>query len=67
MSQLTAASVAKTVPGGPAVSMLQCKCAYGSPAGLSGECEQCGRKEMLGIQTKLAISKPSDPYEQEAD
>ncbi len=47
--------------------LLQRKCACGGSAGLSGECEECGKKKMLGIQTKLAIGEPGDQYEQEAD
>jgi hypothetical protein len=34
---------------------------------LTGKCEECGRKDMLGLQTKLAVSEPGDRYEQEAD
>ncbi len=67
MSQLSAVSVAKTVPGGPGVLALQRKCACGNTAGLSGECEECGRKKMLGIQAKLVISEPGDQCEREAD
>lgn len=47
--------------------LLRRKCACGGSAGLSGECEECGTKKMLGIQTKLTISEPGDQYEQEAD
>jgi hypothetical protein len=47
--------------------LLQRKCACGGPAGLSGECEECGKKRLTGIQTKLSISEPGDKYEQEAD
>ncbi|MGH8581311.1 MAG: DUF4157 domain-containing protein [Gammaproteobacteria bacterium] len=47
--------------------LLQRKCACGGSAGLSSECEECGTKRMLGIQTKRAISEPGDQYEQEAD
>jgi Domain of unknown function (DUF4157) len=47
---------------------LQRKCACGSSASeLSGECEECSKKKMLGMQSKLAISEPGDQYEQEAD
>jgi Domain of unknown function (DUF4157) len=47
---------------------LQRKCACGSASGLSGQCDECGKKKVLGMQTKkLAISEPGDRYEQEAD
>lgn len=48
--------------------VLQRKCACGSNASaLTGQCEECGKKSMFGVQTKLAISEPGDRYEQEAD
>lgn len=48
--------------------LLQRECACGSNAqGLTGECEECGQKRMLGLQTKLAVNEPGDKYEQEAD
>jgi outer membrane protein OmpA-like peptidoglycan-associated protein len=47
---------------------LQRKCACGgTPAGPSGECEECGKKTIAGLQTKLRISERGDIYEQEAD
>ena len=47
---------------------LQRKCACGGGAsGLTGECEECSRKKMVGLQTKLRINEPGDAYEQEAD
>lgn len=50
------------------VNLVQRKCACGSNASaLTGECEDCADKKMLGLQTKLAISEPGDRYEQEAD
>ena len=46
---------------------LQRKCACGGGAsGLSGECEDCSTKKIVGLQTKLRIDEP-DAYEQEAD
>lgn len=55
-----------SLPGG---SVLQRKCACGGSAGLTGECEACKSKKLLGqpLQRKLAISEPGDQYEQEAD
>lgn len=46
---------------------MQRKCACGGSAGLSGECEECVKKRMSGVQTKLAIGEAGDKYEQEAD
>lgn len=48
-------------------TLLQRKCACGASAGLSGECAECQEKKMPGMQPKLAISEPGNPYEQEAD
>ena len=51
-----------------ATALLQRKCACGASAGLSGTCEDCGRKKILGLQTKaLAIGSPHDALEYEAD
>jgi hypothetical protein len=47
--------------------LLQRKCACGSTAGLSGECDDCKSKKLQGVQTKLTIGDPGDRYEQEAD
>ena len=48
--------------------LLQRKCACGAGAsGLTGECEECSKKKMVGLQTKLRINQPGDIYEQEAD
>jgi len=46
--------------------LLQRKCACGGTPGPTGECEQCKGRRM-GLQRKLAINKPGDRYEQEAD
>ncbi|HEU0282929.1 MAG TPA: DUF4157 domain-containing protein, partial [Gallionella sp.] len=43
---------------------LQRQCACGSPAGLTGECAECGEKK---LQRKLSIGASNDPLEQEAD
>jgi hypothetical protein len=46
--------------------ILQRKCACGGTAsGLSGSCEECGKKK-LGLQ-RFALGKPGDGYEREAD
>ncbi len=47
--------------------ILQRKCACGGATGMSGGCEECKTKRMLGIQTKLTIGEPGDRFEQEAD
>ena len=47
--------------------LLQRKCACGGSAGLSGQCDECQAKKLLGLQTKLAVGEPGDIYEQEAD
>ena len=49
--------------------VLQRNCACGGPAGLSGECQQCRSRKLLGktLQRKLAINEPGDEYEREAD
>jgi hypothetical protein len=46
---------------------LQRKCACGGSAGLSGSCEECGRKRMLGLQRKVEVGAADDAYEREAD
>jgi Domain of unknown function (DUF4157) len=47
--------------------ILRRKCACGGAADMSGECEECAKKERLRLQTKLKINEPGDIYEQEAD
>jgi hypothetical protein len=47
--------------------LLQRKCTCGSSAGLSGECEECSKTKVSGIQAKLTVSEPGDQYEREAD
>lgn len=48
--------------------VLQRKCsACGNHNVAGGECEECKKKKPLGLQTKMAISEPGDPYEHEAD
>ena len=46
---------------------LQRKCACGAPAAGLGRCPACERKETYGLQPKLAVSTPGDPWEREAD
>jgi|GEM_PF-4380897 len=49
--------------------LLQRQCACGGPAGLTGECADCRKKKLArgALRTKLAINKPGDVYEREAD
>ena len=48
--------------------LLQRKCACGANAsGLTGECAECSKKKLVGLQTKLRINEPGDIYEHEAD
>jgi hypothetical protein len=61
-------AAAKPAQAAPASVMLQRKCACGAGAsGLIGECEECSKKKMAGLQTKLRVNEPGDVYEQEAD
>ena len=50
-------------------SLIQRKCACGGSSGLSGECDECKTKRLLGkpLQAKLRINEPGDEYEREAD
>lgn len=49
--------------------ILQRQCACGGSGGLSGICEECEKKKLVGMsaQAKLRINEPGDAYEQEAD
>lgn len=48
--------------------VLQRKCACGAVASaLTGECGTCAKKKMRGVQPKLAVGRPDDAYELEAD
>lgn len=70
MSTVEAVQTTKATSNATTSAMvLQGKCACGGSAGLSGECEGCKTKKLLGkpLQKKLAISEPGDAYEQEAD
>jgi Domain of unknown function (DUF4157)/Xanthomonas XOO_2897-like deaminase len=43
------------------------KCSCGGTPGPTGECEECSKKNRLGLQTSLKVNEPGDIYEQEAD
>ena len=48
--------------------LLQRKCSCGAGAStLTGECAECSKKKMMGLQAKLRVNEPDDIYEQEAD
>jgi hypothetical protein len=47
--------------------VVQRKCACGGTPGPTGECEECSKKNRLGLQTKLRFNEPGDIYEKEAD
>jgi Domain of unknown function (DUF4157) len=47
--------------------VLQRQCACGNHTIAGGECQECGKKRQLGLQTKLQVNEPGDVYEQEAD
>ena len=58
---------ANGAPGAGANRFLQRKCACGGTSGMTGESEECRKKKIVGLQTKLRINEPGDIYEQEAD
>lgn len=62
----TTSRAASSPSSGP---LLQRACACGGAAGVSGECEECNTKKLLGkpLQRKLAVSQPGDEFEEEAD
>jgi len=66
--QTTAAAPLPIRRVGPSLG-LQRQCTCGSSAGLTGACQDCQKKKLLGkpLQTKLRINEPGDQYEQEAD
>ncbi len=49
--------------------LVQRQCACGGPAELSGECEECKTRRLLGkpFQRTFAVGRPDDEYEREAD
>lgn len=62
-AQKTASPASTPKRGG----LLQRKCACGGTAGLADGCESCQRRRLLGMQTKLVVSRPGDDFEAEAD
>lgn len=66
-TQSKGASTAGPVLPSAQPHLLQRQCACGGVAGMSGGCEECSRKQRLGLQTKLKIGAPGDSYEREAD
>jgi hypothetical protein len=48
--------------------ILQRRCACGAGAAAKGEeCDECKAAKTRGMQTRLAVSRPADPSEREAD
>jgi hypothetical protein len=68
MTQTTVAASLPITRVGPSLG-IQRQCACGGQAGLTGVCQDCRKKKLLGkpLQTKLRINEPGDQYEQEAD
>ena len=56
-------------PPKPARALIQSQCACGGSSGVTGECETCRSRKLLGkpLQPKPAMSEPGDMHEQEAD
>lgn len=70
--QLTAKAAPAWSPAARApAGVLQRACECGAPAGgVSGKCEECAEEDLLGkegVQAKLSVSTPDDPFEREAD
>jgi hypothetical protein len=70
---MSAAAAVQTTTEAPSSQtswlLLQRACACGGSAGLTGECEECRGRKLLGkpLQKKLQIGAPNDDYEREAD
>jgi len=47
--------------------LVQRKCKCGAESKLSGQCDECEKDKLLGVQTKLRVGVANDVYEQEAD
>lgn len=72
MTHSSMTAQAQTGPAAKAVAIsvapvIQRACSCGATAGASGKCAACAADERLGTQPKLAVSRPGDRYEQEAD
>jgi hypothetical protein len=65
----TQAKQSKPVSFTPVLSgVLQRKCAScGNHTVAGGECAECSKNKLFGLQTKLKVNEPGDIYEQEAD
>jgi hypothetical protein len=62
------AATAKPLQAACASLLLQRKCACGTGTfSVSGECTECSKNKMVGVQTTFRINEPGDAYEQEAD
>lgn len=58
-------SLPSSIPGARGLVQRQCSC--GKAASSGEQCEECKRKKQLGVQTKLALGRPDDAYEREAE
>ncbi len=65
MSERTHQAVQEVAPVRAPVIQRACSC--GKAAGVSGKCPACAAEARLGVQPKLAISRPDDRWEKEAD
>ncbi|MBL8442505.1 MAG: DUF4157 domain-containing protein [Zoogloeaceae bacterium] len=66
MSMLTSLRTSAAAP--PVGSLLQRKCSCGANASdITGQCEDCQRKQALGLQRQPNIGAVDDPLEHEAD
>lgn len=66
MNTLTA--LRTTTATAPVGSLLQRKCSCGANASdITGQCEDCQRKQALGLQRRPKIGAVDDPLEHEAD
>ena len=67
-SKKTSADQPESLSIGPTLKLQRpCACGGNKAPGFSGECEDCRKKNPLGLQAKLKIGASNDPYEQEAD
>jgi hypothetical protein len=67
MYEQKADRVAEKIVSSSSPLLIQRKCACGGTPGPTGECDECSKKNRLGLQTKLRINESGDIYEKEAD
>jgi hypothetical protein len=64
--QIAVAVKSQQTAGASLFVQRKCACGAGSSS-LTGECEECRKKKVVGLQTKRRVNEPGDVYEQEAD